>query len=84
MCYLRVFDYVSVSQYATGPARETWNEVYLDGLRWEKKTNTPITPIQPLSGDSAPLGVVNTVTTRGGNETHSRGGGGLITRTHPP
>ena len=30
----------------------------LDGLRWKKKNNAPITPIQLLPGDSAPLGVI--------------------------
>ena len=76
--YLRVFDYVSVSSCATGPARES--EVYplRPQMARGKKTNTPITPIQPLSGDSAPLGVINTAATRGGNESHSRGGGGQV------
>jgi hypothetical protein len=26
----------------------------------EKKTNAPITPVRPLPGDSAPLGVIDT------------------------
>ena len=39
--YLRVFDYVSVSQCATGPARES--ELYPERLQMEKKTNAPIT-----------------------------------------
>jgi len=63
--YLRVFDYVSVSECATGPARES--EVYPKRPQMEKKTNAPITPIRLLSGDSAPLGVINTAATRGGN-----------------
>ena len=41
----------------------------------EKLTNAPITPIRPLPGDSLPLGVINTAATRGGNGSHSRGGG---------
>ena len=41
-------------------------ELILDGFRWEKKTNAPITPIQQLTGDSSPLVVINT-TTRGGD-----------------
>jgi len=48
--YLRVFDYVSVSQCATGPARE--NEVYPKRTQMEKKTNALITPVRPLPGDS--------------------------------
>ena len=43
------------------------------GLRW-KKTNAPITPIRPLSGDSAPLDVIHTAATRGGDGSYSRGG----------
>jgi len=43
-----------------------------------KKTNAPITPIRSLPSDSAPFGVINTVATRGGNESHSRGRGGFI------
>ena len=39
----------------------------------EQKHNAPITPIQPLLGDSAPLGVINTAATGSGNESHSRG-----------
>jgi len=34
-----------------------------------KKTDTPITPIQPQSGDSTPLGVNYAVVTRGRNES---------------
>jgi len=41
----------------------------------EKIINAPINPIQSLPGDSAPLGVINTAATRGGNGSHSRGGG---------
>ena len=37
----------------------------------EKITNAPITPIRPLPGDSATLGVINTAATRDGNESHS-------------
>jgi len=74
MRYLRVFDYVSVSSCGTGPARES-----AEGrLQMEKRTNAPIPPIRPLPGDSAPLGVINTAATIGGNESHSRGGGGLV------
>ena len=71
ICHLRVFDYVSVC--ATGSVRES--EVYPERPQMEKNTNAPITPIRPLSGDSAPLGVINTTATRGGNGSHSRGGG---------
>ena len=42
----------------------------------EKITNAPITPIRLLSGNSSPLVVINTAATRGGEEIHSRGGGG--------
>jgi len=44
----------------------------------EKKiTNAHITPIRLLPGDSSPLVVINTADTRGGEEIHSRGGGGV-------
>jgi len=72
--YLRVFDYVSVSECATGPVRES--EVYPEQSQMEKITNAPITPIRLLSGDSSPLVVINTAVTRGGEEIHSRGEGG--------
>ena len=49
----------------------------------EKKTNAPITPIRPLPGDSAPLGV-NTTATRGGNGSHSRGGGVSVRKHTSP
>ena len=39
-------------------------------------TNAPITPIRLLSGNSSPLVVINTAATRGGEEIHSREGGG--------
>ena len=42
----------------------------------EKITNLPITPIRLLPGDSSPLVVINTAANRGGEEIHSRGGGG--------
>ena len=42
----------------------------------EKRTNAPITPIRLLPGDSSSLFVINTAVTRGGEEIHSRGGGG--------
>jgi len=72
--YLRVFDYVSVSESATGPVRE--REVYPERPQMEKITNIPITPIRFLPGDSSPLVVINTATTRGREEIHSRGWGG--------
>ena len=50
----------------------------------EKKTNVPITHIRPLSGDSAPLGVINTVEPRGVNESHSREGGGPVRKDTSP
>jgi len=50
----------------------------------ENKTNAPITPIRPLPGDSALLGVINTAATRGGNGSHSRGGGGTDPQGHIP
>jgi len=40
-----------------------------------KKLTATITPIRPLPGDSAPLGVINTAATRGGNGSQPRGGG---------
>ena len=50
----------------------------LNGLRqWEKK-NAPVTPIRLLPGDSVPLGVIDLAAVRGGNESHSRGGGGPV------
>jgi len=81
--YLRKFDYVSVSQCATGPVRES--EVYPERSQMEKKiTNAPITPIRLLPGDSSPLVVINTVVTTGGEEIHSRGGGGLVRKDTSP
>jgi len=74
--YLRVFDYVSVSQCATGPVREI--KVYPERLQMEKIANAPITPIRLLSGDSSPLDLINTAVTRGGKEIHSRGEGGVL------
>jgi len=50
----------------------------------KKKTNSPFTPIRPLPGDSAPLGVINTAATRGGNESHSRGGWGPVRKDTSP
>jgi len=47
-------------------------------------TNAPITPIRLLPGDSSPLVVINTATTRGGEEIHSRGGGGLVRKDTSP
>ena len=49
-----------------------------------KKTNAPITPIRPLPGDSAPLGVINTAASRGGNESHSRGEGDPVHNDKSP
>ena len=49
-----------------------------------KKKNAPITPIRPLPGDSAPLGVVNTAPTRGGNGSRFRGGGGPVRKDTSP
>jgi len=75
----RVFDYVSDSQCATGPARE--GEVYLEWPQMEKPTkNAPINSIRLLPGGSAPVGVINTAAARGGNGSHSRGvgGGGFV------
>jgi len=43
-----------------------------------EKNNASITLIRPLPGDSAPLGVINTAATRGGNQNHYRGGGGAV------
>jgi len=50
----------------------------------EKKTEAPIPPIRPLPGDSAPLGVINTAATTGGNGSHSTGGGGTGPQGHIP
>jgi len=72
--YLRVFDYVSVSECATEPVKES--EVYPERPQMEKITNAPITPIQLLPDYSSPLVVINTAATRGGKEIYSRGRGG--------
>jgi len=50
----------------------------------QKITNAPITPIRLLPGDSSPFVVINTVDTRGGEEIHSRGGGGLVRKDTSP
>ena len=50
----------------------------------KKQTNAPITPIRLLPGDSAPLGVINTAATRGGNGSHSRWGGRLVRKDTSP
>jgi len=50
----------------------------------KKKTKAPITPIRPLPDGSAPLGVINTVATRGGNENLSKGGGGPVCKDTSP
>ena len=72
--YLRVFDTSQCLSALLGrPGRVNF---ILNGLRWKKKPNAPITPIRLLPGDSAPLGVINTAATRGGNGIHYRGGGG--------
>jgi len=47
------------------------------------RISAPITPIRRLSGDSAPLDVINTEVTRGRMEFHSRGGGNKPARTNP-
>jgi len=44
----------------------------LNGLRWKKKTNAPISAIRLLPGNSPPLVVINSAATRGGEEIHSR------------
>jgi len=41
-------------------------------------------PLRPLSGDSAPLGVIKTAATRGGNGSHSRGEGGPVRKDTSP
>jgi len=73
--YLIVFDYISLSQGTTGPARESEDYPQRPQME-EKKTNAPITPIQPFPGDSAPLGVINTAVARGRNGSHCREGVG--------
>jgi len=50
----------------------------------KKKPNAPITPIQPLPGDSAPLDVIKTAATRCENGSHSRGGGGPVYKDTSP
>jgi len=81
--YLRVFDYVSMSKCAAGPARES--RVYpLETASDGKKQNAPSTPIQPLPGDSAPLRVIDTAANRGRNNSHSRGGGGQVRKDTSP
>ena len=78
--YLRVFDYVSVSWCATGPARES--EVYPERPQMEKKP-THLSFLLP--GDSLPLGVINTAAaTRRRNGSHSRGGGGPVRKDQFP
>ena len=45
--------------------------------RWrqmEKRINAPMKPLRALPGDSAPLDIINTAATSGGNVFHSRGG----------
>jgi len=49
-----------------------------------KKASAPITRIRPLSGDSAPLGVIDTAATRGGNEIHFRGEGEPVRKDQFP
>jgi len=60
------------------------SEVYARRPQMEKKTNAPITPIQPLLGNLAPLGVINTAATRGGHGSHSRGGGAPVRKDTSP
>jgi len=59
--YLRLFHFVSVSQYSTGPARES--EVYPrrpPSQMGKKRTKSPITPIRrPLPGGSAPFSAIS-------------------------
>jgi hypothetical protein len=76
-------EYSTTSQCATGPVRES--QVYPERPQMEKKkTNAPITPIRLLPGDSSPLVVINTADTRGGEEIHSRGGGGQVRKDTSP
>ena len=56
----------------------------LNGLGWKKINQHTYTPIRPLPGDSAPLGVVNTAVTRGGAGIRSRGEGGRAARPRSP
>jgi len=49
-----------------------------------KKASAPVTHIRPQSGDSAPLGVINTAATRGGNEIRFRGEGELVRKDQSP
>jgi len=73
-----------VSECTTLPARES--DDYPRQPQMENKTNAPITPVRLLPGDSAPLGtgVINTVATRGGNESHSRGRGRPVRKDQSP
>lgn len=57
---------------STGPARES--EVYPRWRQMEKRINAPMKPSRALPGDSAPLDIINTAATSGGNVFHSRGG----------
>ena len=50
----------------------------------EKKSNAPITPIRLLPGDSSNLVVINKADARGGEEIHSRGGGGPVRKDQFP
>jgi hypothetical protein len=71
-----------VSECAIGPVRES--EVHPERPQVKKITNAPNNPIRLLPGDSAPLGVITTAATRGGEGSHSRGGGGTGPQGHIP
>ena len=76
--YHRLFDYVSVSWCAIGPARE--NGFFPTRPQVGKSETAPLSlPYDsgPLPGDSAPLNSINTAATRGGEEIHFWGWGGL-------
>ena len=47
----------------------------LNGLRWQKNQCTHHSYTTNCLATQTPFGVINTAATRGGNESHSRGGG---------
>jgi len=69
MHYIMVIGYFSMSQGRLGRVG-----FVLHALGLKKKSSAPITPIQALPGDSAPLCAINTAATRGGDEVDPRGG----------
>jgi len=67
------------------PGRPGRGKFVLVGLEWKNK-NQRTYYSYTTTGDSAPLGVINTAVTRGRKEVHSRGGGGpaRVRKNHNP